>query len=52
MLRPNLPWINDMEGATVPADLPEVVDAHVHIFPQGIFSLPILSLSNMHISPG
>jgi len=38
MLRPNLPWINDMEGATVPADLPEVVDAHVHIFPQGIFS--------------
>ena len=38
MIRPNLPWINDREGATVPADLPDVVDAHVHIFPQGIFS--------------
>ena len=38
MLRPNLPWINDREGATVPAGLPEVVDAHVHIFPQYIFS--------------
>ena len=29
MLRPNLTWIYDMEGATVPADLPYVVDAHV-----------------------
>ena len=38
MLKPNLPSINDMEGSTVPAGLPEVVDAHVHIFPHDIFS--------------
>ncbi|MBW1672421.1 MAG: amidohydrolase [Deltaproteobacteria bacterium] len=38
MLGPNLPSINDMEGSTVPAGLPEVVDAHVHIFPHDIFS--------------
>jgi uncharacterized protein len=38
MLRPNLPVINDKEGSAVPAGLPEVIDAHVHIFPQVIFS--------------
>jgi hypothetical protein len=38
MLRPNLPSINDMESSTVPAGLLGVVDAHVHIFPQDIFS--------------
>jgi predicted TIM-barrel fold metal-dependent hydrolase len=38
MLRQNLPSINDMEGFTVPAGLPEVLDAHVHIFPHDIFS--------------
>jgi hypothetical protein len=38
MLRPNLPSINDKEGSTVPTGLPEVVDAHVHIFPHDIFS--------------
>jgi predicted TIM-barrel fold metal-dependent hydrolase len=38
MLRPNLPSINDEEGSTVPTGLPEVVDAHVHIFPHDIFS--------------
>lgn len=38
MLRPNLPSINDKEGAAVPIGLPEIVDAHVHIFPPDIFS--------------
>jgi predicted TIM-barrel fold metal-dependent hydrolase len=38
MLRPKLPSLNDKEGLSVPAGLPEVVDAHVHIFPKGIFS--------------
>ena len=37
MLRPNLPSINDKEGSAVPTGLPEVVDAHVHIFPHDIF---------------
>ncbi len=38
MLRPRLPSLNDKEGLSVPTGLPEVVDAHVHIFPKGIFS--------------
>lgn len=38
MLRPNLPSFDDPEGATVPAGLPPVVDAHVHVFPSDIFS--------------
>ncbi len=38
MLRPNLPAINDKEDVAVPAGLPLVVDAHVHIFPSNIFS--------------
>jgi predicted TIM-barrel fold metal-dependent hydrolase len=38
MLKPNMPSINDKEGSTVPAGLPPVIDAHVHIFPRGIFS--------------
>ena len=38
MLRPNLPSINDEEGAAVPEGLPLVVDAHVHVFPHDIFS--------------
>lgn len=38
MLRPDLPSINDTEGSEVPPGLPEVVDAHVHIFPHDIFS--------------
>ena len=38
MLRPNLPSINDSEGATTPGTFPFVVDAHVHIFPHDIFS--------------
>jgi uncharacterized protein len=38
MLRPNLPSIDDEEGAAVPENLPAVVDAHVHIFPREIFA--------------
>jgi predicted TIM-barrel fold metal-dependent hydrolase len=38
MLRPNLPLIDDEEGATVPQRLPMVVDAHVHVFPREIFA--------------
>jgi uncharacterized protein len=38
MLRPNLPSINDEEGAAIPEGLPMVVDAHVHVFPRDIFS--------------
>ena len=39
MLRPNLPYINDEEGTSIPEGLPVVIDAHVHIFPNNIFSL-------------
>ena len=38
MLKPNLPAIDDWEGAAVPVELPSVVDAHVHVFPQDYFS--------------
>jgi len=38
MLKPNLPSINDQEGSKVPAGLPGVIDAHVHIFPSSLFS--------------
>jgi len=38
MLTPNLPSIDDEEGAAVPDGLPAVVDAHVHIFPREIFA--------------
>jgi uncharacterized protein len=38
MLKPNLPTINDTEGSAVPAGLPEVIDAHVHVFPHAVFS--------------
>jgi len=33
-----MPLINDQEDAKVPAGLPAVIDAHVHIFPRNIFS--------------
>jgi len=36
MLTCPLPAINDAEGARVPAGLPPVVDAHVHLFPDGL----------------
>ncbi len=38
MLRPNLPSLGDEEGKALPRDLPKVIDAHVHIFPDTIFS--------------
>lgn len=38
MLTPNLPSIDDEEGAAVPQGFPAVVDAHVHIFPREIFA--------------
>ncbi len=38
MLEANLPVMNDEEGDGVPAGLLPVMDAHVHIFPRGIFS--------------
>ena len=37
MLRPNMPMIDDTEGAAVPAGLPPVIDTHVHIFPHTLF---------------
>lgn len=38
MLQPNMVSMNDMEGTTVPTGLPPLIDAHVHIFPDAIFS--------------
>ncbi|MDJ0782606.1 MAG: amidohydrolase family protein [Desulfosarcinaceae bacterium] len=37
MLTPNLPMDDGPEGAAIPSDLPTVIDAHVHVFPGGIF---------------
>lgn len=36
-LAERLPALDDAEGARVPEALPEVVDAHVHVFPDGLF---------------
>ncbi len=38
MLTPELPFLNDPEGDGLPPGLPRVIDAHVHIFPDKIFS--------------
>ena len=38
MLTPKLPFFNDPEGTEIPPGLPRVMDAHVHIFPDKIFS--------------
>ncbi len=38
MLVPNMISISDQEDAKVPYDLPAVIDAHVHIFPESFFS--------------
>ncbi len=32
-----MPALNDPEGKSVPDSLPPVVDAHVHLFPRGLF---------------
>jgi predicted TIM-barrel fold metal-dependent hydrolase len=37
MLKTNMVSVNDKEGLGVPAGLPPVIDAHVHIFPHNIF---------------
>lgn len=37
MLKAPLPAVNDAEGSRVPAGLPAVVDAHVHLFPDAVF---------------
>jgi uncharacterized protein len=37
VLQTPLPGINDKEGEKLPENIPPVVDAHVHIFPEGIF---------------
>lgn len=36
-LRHALPAMDDPEGIEVPAGLPPVIDAHVHLFPDGLF---------------
>ncbi len=38
MLRPNLKGIDDIEGESIPEGFPPVIDAHVHIFPDNLFS--------------
>lgn len=38
MLSPKMPSMHDPEGSKVPAGLPPVIDAHVHVFPKNIFS--------------
>ncbi len=38
MLKPHMPSFQDREDPLVPAGLPPVIDAHVHIFPRGVFT--------------
>jgi hypothetical protein len=38
MLSARLPFVNEPEGEAVPAGLPPVIDAHVHIFPAAVFA--------------
>jgi uncharacterized protein len=37
MLDQRLPGLDDAEGERLPLSLPDVVDAHVHLFPDGLF---------------
>ena len=37
MLSSRLPGLDDAEGERLPTALPDVVDAHVHLFPDGVF---------------
>lgn len=37
MLDKRLPGLDDAEGERLPLALPDVVDAHVHLFPDGLF---------------
>lgn len=38
MLKPNMPSVRDDEGVSVPKGLPQVIDAHVHVFPRDMFA--------------
>jgi uncharacterized protein len=38
MLKAPLPLLRDPEGSGIPESLPRVVDAHVHLFPDGVFA--------------
>jgi uncharacterized protein len=38
MLNPDLPKVMDAHGSSVPEGFSGVIDAHVHVFPRGIFS--------------
>lgn len=38
MLKPTLPYLDEPEGDSLPVGLPQVIDAHVHIFPDWVFS--------------
>ena len=38
MLKAQMPFFDDQEGSNVPAGLPPVIDAHVHVFPHNIFT--------------
>jgi hypothetical protein len=38
ILKAPLPAIDDCEGDHIPQDLPEVIDAHVHLFPDNLFA--------------
>jgi uncharacterized protein len=38
VLQNSMPFINDKESSGVPEEFPFVIDAHVHIFPESIFS--------------
>lgn len=39
MLQPQMPsFLQETEGAMVPADMPLIIDSHVHVFPPNVFS--------------
>ena len=38
MLHPNLPYFDENEGNRIPAEFSRVIDAHVHVFPDNIFT--------------
>jgi hypothetical protein len=38
MLKPDLPYFNDLESDTLPNGCAKAIDAHIHILPEKIFS--------------
>ena len=38
MLKSTLSYLNEPEGELIPYGLPHVIDSHVHIFPEWVFS--------------